>query len=143
MEGITKKLILMYLGKMYDVSNKGRPDKWSHSSYLEQIWIVLKTGIQWRYLKGEGHWSTYHKKFIKWCKNGVFENCYRILAKLLEQHQHLDVKDLYIDSTMIKNVRGQDCTGINHYDRGRKGSKATLVVTRDGIPLGLSMVSQS
>ena len=52
-------------------------------------------------------------------------------------------KTLYVDATMIKNVRGHDSIGINHYDRGRKGSKMSLLITKEGIPLNLKMVGSN
>ena len=39
---------------------------------------------------------------------------------------------------MIKNIRGHDQTGVNHYDRGRKGNKVTVLVTSSGIPLAVT-----
>ena len=40
---------------------------------------------------------------------------------------------------MVKNVRGSDGLGVNHYDRGRKGNKVSLIVTRHGIPLSMKV----
>ena len=44
---------------------------------------------------------------------------------------------------MIKNVRGWDGLGVNHYDRGRKGNKVSLIVTSDGIPLSMNLTSSN
>ena len=54
-----------------------------------------------------------------------------------------EIKNLYIDCSMIKNVGGVEKIGINHYDRYRNGSKVSVIVTSRGIPLGLKMSSSN
>ena len=45
---------------------------------------------------------------------------------------------------MIKNVRGHhNGLGVNHYDRGRKGNKVSLIVTREGVPLNMRLVGSN
>ena len=88
------------------------------------------------------HYTTYHKKFIKWNNNDLFQNVFYIIIKLLKYENILNndfLKDLYIDSTMIKNIRGVEFLGSNHYDRNRNGNKVSIVVTKNGIPLGMSL----
>ena len=48
-------------------------------------------------------------------------------------------KDLYIDSTMTKNINGSEYIGPNHYDRNKNGNKISIVVTKTGIPIGLKL----
>ena len=50
-------------------------------------------------------------------------------------------KDLFIDSTMIKNINGKDHLGKNHYDRNRKGNKLTVIVNKDGIPISIHLTT--
>ena len=53
-----------------------------------------------------------------------------------------DLNTLSIDTSMIKNNRGVDEIGANHYDRYRNATKVSrlrrIVVSQQGIPLGLS-----
>ena len=49
-----------------------------------------------------------------------------------------DLDILSIDTSMIKNNRGVDEIGANHYDRYRNATKVSVVVSQQGIPLGLS-----
>ena len=42
---------------------------------------------------------------------------------------------LYINSTMCKNINGSEYTRPNHYDR----NKISLIVTKQGIPIGLKL----
>ena len=51
--------------------------------------------------------------------------------------------DLFIDSTMIKNIGGIDCIGRNHYDRGRYGSKISVIIDREGTPISAPVVDPS
>ncbi len=135
------QLILMYVNLLDRFKIKsGRPEKLKRSEYLREILYVLKTGIQWNQLRSKLHWSSYYKKFSKWSKQQVFSTCFEILTKILKKSKYLkrnSYETLYVDSSMIKNVRGRDKVGVNHYDRGRKGSKSSLIVTREGIPLNI------
>jgi len=40
---------------------------------------------------------------------------------------------------MIKNINGSEYIGPNHYDRNKNGNKITIIVTNNGIPIGLSL----
>ena len=95
--------------------------------------------MQWHNLKEPLHYTTYHKMFIKWSKLNIFQNAYYILVKLAHSDNLLNLNNLFIDSSMIKNVRGVDCIGKNHYDRYRNGNKVTIVVTDKGIPIGMNL----
>ena len=106
----------------------------------------MRTGIQWNQLRTPLHWSTYYKKFCKWSENGIFSSSFKLLNKILRKNGYLNqesYKTLYIDATMIKNVKGKDEIGVNHYDRGKKGSKISLLITKEGIPLNLKMIGSN
>jgi transposase len=137
---LNKRLINLYLRKINygnKTINKGRPDKEELNHYIDVIFKVIKTAIPWRALHEKLHFSTYHKKFVKWNNLNIFEN----IHKLLNTRDILfdGDKDLYIDSTMCKNINGSEYVGPNHYDRNRNGNKISLVVTKKGIPNGLKL----
>jgi hypothetical protein len=94
-----------------------------------------------RELNEKLHFSTYHKKFVKWNNLNLFENIHKIIIKLLNSKNLLFInnKDLYIDSTMTKNINGSEYIGPNHYDRNKNGNKISIVVTKTGIPIGLKL----
>ena len=142
---LNKKLINLYL-KEINYGNKsitkGRPDKEKVDHYINVIFKVIKTGIPWNSLTEKLHFSTYHKKFVKWNNLNLFENIHKIIIKLLNSRNLLfdnNNKDLYIDSTMTKNINGHEYIGPNHYDRNRNGNKISIIVTKSGIPLGLKL----
>lgn len=143
MREATKALIKLVIKATLkpDKRNRGRHNKENLDHYIEVINYVLKTGIQWNQLHEKLHYTTYHKKFVRWNQCQIFQTTYNILLKLLKAQKYLkndDLKNLYIDSSMIKNIRGRDKTGINHYDRGRKGNKVTVIVTDKGWPLAVN-----
>ena len=43
-----------------------------------------------------------------------------------------------IDSTQVKNIFGQDRIGRNPTDRGRNGTKLSITVNNEGIPLAFT-----
>ena len=141
---LNKRLINLYL-KEINYGNKsitkGRPCKEEINHYIDVIFKVIKTGIPWKILNEKLHFSTYHKKFVKWNNLDLFENIHKIIIKLLNNKNLLfiDNKDLYIDSTMTKNINGSEFIGSNHYDRNRNGNKISIVVTKHGIPIGLKL----
>ena len=139
---LNKRLINLYL-KEINYGNKsitkGRPDKEEINHYIDVIFKVIKTGIPWKILNEKLHFSTYHKKFVKWNNLDLFENIHKIIIKLLNYRNLLFIDDLYIDSTMTKNINGSEFIGSNHYDRNRNGNKISIIVTKNGIPIGLKL----
>ena len=141
---LNKRLIKLYLKEInYGNStiNKGRPDKEEIDHYIDIIFKVIKNGIPWKSLNEKLHFSTYHKKFVKWNNLNLFENIHKIIIKLLYNKNLLlnNNKDLFIDTTMIKNINGSEYIGPNHYDRNKNGNKISIIVTKTGIPLGLKL----
>lgn len=70
MKNNTKKLLKMIISLIMpkDYRNRGRHNKESIDHYIDVICYVLKTGIQWNQLREKLHYTTYHKKFMKWNK---------------------------------------------------------------------------
>ena len=125
-------------------SKLGRKNSQPLSHYIETFGYVLKTGIAWRDLRTPLHWSTYYKKFKTWVDYGLFQLLHMSMIKLAEQKKLLtkdQLKTLFIDSTMIKNFKGIDLVGKNHYDRNRLGNKISLVISSNGIPLSISLTT--
>ena len=85
---------------------KGIPDKKEIDHYIDIIFKVIKEGIPWKTLNEKLNYTTYFKKFNKWNNLNLFENIHKIIIKILYNKDLLfiDNKDLYIDSTMIKNI---------------------------------------
>jgi hypothetical protein len=89
---LNKKLIKLYLKEINygnKTINKGSPDTEEINHYIDIIFKVIKTGIPWRSLTEKLHFSTYHKKFVKWNNLNLFENIHKIIIKLLNNRNLL------------------------------------------------------
>ena len=76
-----------------------------------------------------------------WSNAGIFSLAHKITVKHARVNGLItdeDLNTLSIDTSMIKNNRGVDEIGANHYDRYRNATKVSVVVSQQGIPLGLS-----
>lgn len=119
-------------------SNKsGRNHKLDFNHYLDTIIYVLRTGISWSSLKVPLHYSTYYKFFIKLINKNVFNITHTLLCNLYKSTYSKTFKELFIDSSMIKNINGSEFLGRNHYDRFRKGNKITVLVDKIGFPVSV------
>ena len=88
--------------------------------------------MQWNELTEDCHYTTYHKKFMTWSKVGIFSLTQKPLVENARvngfiSNNELDI--LLIDTSMIKNNRGVDEIGANHYDRYRNATKVSVVVS--------------
>ena len=116
---------------------RGRKRMCTNKQYVEGIFFVNKSGIGWEYLtwlpvKG----NTVEKKRDKWATLGVFDMTWKIILSIYSYFK-LDFEDLFIDATHVKNLLGEECVGSNHYDRGRLGTKISVLTDNMGIPVGI------
>ena len=94
--------------------------------------------MPWFLLTCKCHFTSVYKKFIYWTNNKVFFNFYNsnlnlyIKTRLLNKNYF---NNIYIDSTHIKNIKGEDVIGSNHYDRYRNSTKYHVIVDENKIPL--------
>ena len=47
-------------------------------------------------------------------------------------------KDIYLDSSQVKNIAGADCVGRNPTDRGRNGTKISVICDDNIVPLSMT-----
>lgn len=116
----------------------------SNEVALGAIAFMLRTGIPWRGMQVFIHTcttSTVYKRYRSWVASGVFERVWkRLVRKYSEKRIQADASwfhDLFIDTTMIKNVGGIDGLGKNPTDRGRLATKMGAIVDNAGIPVAL------
>ena len=105
--------------------------KVNNRTVIEYVFICLSTGIPWEtlklFIKEDIHYQTIYKRFDSMSKHGALKYAWTKITEIYVSYRlsknAFHFKDLYIDTTTIKNVAGTDCTGRNPTDRGRQGSK--------------------
>jgi len=105
---------------------------------LNGIIYHLRTGCQWHALpKQFGDDSTVHRWFQRWCRLGVMRRIWADLVKECDELKQVHWDWQSADGCMGKARHGGDHIGKNPTDRGKNGTKRSLVVDQDGGPLGV------
>jgi transposase len=102
---------------------------------------VLATGCRWEDVPREMGCSgrTAHRRLRAWEEVGVWDRLHADLLRLLKQANKLDAETAVVDAVTVRAFGGGDGTGRNPTDRGKKGTKYTLMVGRKGVPLAIRM----
>ena len=105
---------------------------------LEGIFYVLRTGCQWKAVPKEyGAGSSIHRYFQEWEAAGFFE---RIWSKGLEQYDELEGigwEWQSLDGCMVKAPLALESVGKNPTDRGKMGTKRSVLTDKNGLPLAV------
>src|SRR5512147_134262 len=106
---------------------------------MDAISFVLRTGCQWNALNATGicSSSSAHRRFQEWTSAGVFVT---LGAEGLEEYdalKGLDWEWLAMDGAMTEAPLGGERTGRNPTDRGKRGTKRSLLTEANGVPVGL------
>jgi transposase len=116
----------------------GRPPK-PHRVVMKVIWFVLCTGCRWQDVPQEMGCSgrTAHRRLRTWEEQGIWDRLHAHLLKLLRKAGLLDPDLAIVDSVLVRAFGGGEETGPSPVDRGKPGSKHTLLVDRHGVPLAI------
>ncbi|GAC1356829.1 MAG: IS5 family transposase [Ktedonobacteraceae bacterium] len=105
---------------------------------FEAIVYVLRTGIQWNALPRElGASSTVHDRFQAWERANFFKALWQAGLSEYDELAGIEWEWQAVDGVMTKAPFGHAATGANPTDRGKKGTKRSLLTDRAGIPLAL------
>jgi transposase len=119
----------------------GRPPK-SHCVVLKVIWFVLVTSCRWKDVPQEMGCcgETARTRLQEWERAGIWSQLHHLLLTMLHRENHLHLETTIIDSTQVRAFGGGEATGPSPVDRRKKGTKFTLLVDRDGVPLVIRAV---
>ncbi|WP_435009526.1 IS5 family transposase [Tundrisphaera lichenicola] len=108
---------------------------------MDAIFFVLRTGCQWNALNATGicSSSSAHRRFQEWTAAGVFVNLWATGLHEYDELVGLDWEWLAMDGAMTKAPLGGERTGRNPTDRGKRGTKRSLLTEAQGIPVGLTV----
>jgi transposase len=114
----------------------GRPPK-PHHTVLKVIWFVLVTGCRWKDVPPEMGCcgETARMRLQAWERLGIWGKLHHLLLTMLNHEKQLHMEIAIIDSTIVPAVGGGEATGPSPVDRGKKGTKFTLLVDGNGVPL--------
>ncbi len=105
------------------------------------ILFVLRTGCQWNAVPREvyGSGKTLHRYLQRWERCGVFRRMWKTgLAEYDEVHG-LKLRWQAADGAITKAPLGGDATGPNPIDRGKMGTKRSLLVEEKGVPISIEI----
>ena len=119
----------------------GRPvgPRVGHRAVVRVIWFVLATGSRWEDVPHELGCSgrTAHRRLRAWEEAGVWDRVHADLLRLLRAAGKLDMGLAVIDGVSVRAFGGGEATGPSPVDRGKPGTKHTLLVSRTGVPLAV------
>ncbi len=108
-----------------------------HHSVLKVIWFVLVTGCRWKDVPKEMGCcgETARTRLQAWERAGIWNHLHQLLLSMLREANQLHLQTAIVDSTQVRAFGGGDATGPSPVDRRKKGTKFTLLVDREGVPL--------
>jgi len=114
----------------------GRPPS-KHYNVLKVIWFVLVTGCRWKDVPKEMGCcgETARTRLQAWERVGIWGELHKLLLTMLREQNELHLETAIIDSTQVRAFGGGAASGPSPVDRRKKGTKYTLLVDRDGVPL--------
>ncbi len=115
----------------------GRPAA-DRRKVMNGIVYILRTGCQWNALPTEfGSGKTAHRYFQRWVRAGVFLHLWQAGLTEYDELKGLAWKWQAADGAITKAPLGGEKTGKNPTDRGKIGTKRSLLVNDQGVPLGI------
>lgn len=118
----------------------GRPAI-SHQVVMKVIWFVLVTGCRWQEVPLELGCSgrTAHRRLREWETLGIWDRLHVHLLSLLKKAGQLELQIAIVDSVTVRAFGGGEETGPSPVDRRKLGTKHTLMVDRNGVPIAIRM----
>jgi putative transposase len=117
----------------------GRPRR-DDRQILAGIFYVLRTGCHWKALpRCFGAPSTVHARFQSWVGAGVFHRAHAAGLHAYDDCHGIEWEWQSADGAMTKAPLGGEKTGPNPTDRGKVGTKRSLLTDGRGQPLSIAV----
>src|SRR4051794_14478244 len=107
---------------------------------VETLRFFVREGVQWRELRataGRACGSTLRRRLDDWSATALLRRVHVALVRMVCAGPEPACWDVVVDSCSVRAKRGGELTGPNPTDRGKPGTKYHVVVSTDGIPLGV------
>jgi putative transposase len=125
------------LGQAYPRKTVGR-SRVCFRKILNGIIYRMRTGAHWNRLPKEfGDDSTMHRWFQRWCRDELMAKIWSVLASQCSELGGVHWEWQAADGRMGKARFGGDKIGRNPTDRGKPGTKISLLTDRMGGPLSV------
>ena len=127
------------LGPEKPPGTRGRPAV-PYRQIFDAVIYVLRTGCQWSALPRERFGAaptTVHGRFRQWVEAGHFQQIWKLLLEVYDDALGIDWKWLSMDGCITKAPLGGEETGKSPVDRGKLGTKRSVLIDGRGAPLSV------
>jgi transposase len=133
------QLVSHHLPPEQPVGPRGGRRPKPHRVVMNVIWFVLATGCRYEDVPLELGCSgrAAQRRLRLWQEMGIWDRLHADLLGLLKRAGKLDPDLVVVDSVLVRAFGGGEQTGRSPVDRGKKGSKHTVMVDRHGVPLAV------
>ena len=122
----------------YEANPRGGRPRRDLRSIADAIFYRMRTGCQWKAIPPSlAPGSTAHDYFQEWVQQGVFDDLWQLALAEYDELVGLDWQWQSVDGAMTKAPLGGEATGKNPTDRGKRGTKRSLMTDAGGIPTGV------
>ncbi len=107
---------------------------------VETLRFFVREGVSWRKLRaaaGRACGSTLRRRLDGWSAAAVLRRVHVTLVRMVRAGPEAAPWDVVVDSCSVRAKRGGELTGPSPTDRGKAGTKYHIVVSTDGVPLGV------
>jgi transposase len=132
-------LVSHHLPPEQPVGPKGGCPMKPHRVVMNVIWFVLTTGCRYEDVPREMGCSgrTAQRRLRAWEELGIWDRLHADLLGLLKRAGKLDADAVIVDGVLVRAFGGGEATGRSPVDRGKKGTKHTIMVDRNGVSLAV------
>ena len=104
---------------------------------FDKLIQVLKWGIPYEGIADETcSATTLRRRRDEWIQAGVFEDLEDLCLKAADKMLGLQLEDLTVDGCIVKAPCGREAAGRSPVDRGKQGTKRSLMIEGTGVPVG-------